>query len=43
MVLFIMVSNILCLLFRLNCDAWDIQEIAKEWGGEGGSADIRRK
>ena len=33
MVLFIMVSKILCLLFHLNCDAWDIQEVAKEWGG----------
>ena len=36
MVLLSMVSKILCLLFHLNCDAWDIQEVAKEWGGEGG-------
>ena len=38
MVLFSMVSKILYLLFHLNCDAWDIQEVAKEWGGEGGGS-----
>ena len=37
MVLFSMVSKILCLLFNLIYDAWDIQEVAIKSGeGEGG-------
>ena len=40
MVLFSMVSKILCLKFHLNCDALDIQEVAKEWGGGGGGSPI---